>query len=96
MYVIATCVYSLSSIYVAIAGKVESFSINIYCAVVDGGWSSWTLLGSCSCKSEIEELDTRICNNPPSSCGGLPCKGSDTRQALSCIDACCPGKIIYM
>ena len=62
-------------------------------SVVHGGWSSWTQ-GSCSktCGDGIRN-DSRICNNPIPSCGGLSCGGISTREE-PCNETCCRGKIV--
>ena len=58
---------------------------------VDGGWSEWEDISECtaSCGTAFKEQN-RTCTEPPTSCGGLPCIGSDHRLTL-CNTTCCPG-----
>ena len=63
--------------------------------IVDGGWSEWEDISECtaSCGTSLKEQN-RTCDNPPPSCGGLPCIGNDHRITL-CNTTCCPGLCVY-
>lgn len=63
----------------------------LYGYAVDGGWSEWDDISNCSssCGVAFKE-QKRFCSEPPTSCGGVPCTGSDHRIAL-CDTTCCPG-----
>ena len=73
----------------------NSSTMQFTSSIVDGVWSSWTE-GSCSktCGVGIR-INTRICNNPSRTCGGLLCEGTSTRK-VPCNESCCPGKIIIV
>jgi len=50
------------------------------CTAVNGGWSVWTTCSSCS--------QTRYCNNPSPSCGGLQCLKLDGTRGLTETRSC--------
>ncbi|HBO97992.1 MAG TPA: hypothetical protein DD648_08315 [Candidatus Omnitrophica bacterium] len=53
------------------------------CGAVDGGWGNW-VTGSCSvtCGGGTQ-TDSRTCNNPSPSCGGLECLRADGTRGLT-------------
>ncbi|KAM3915384.1 hemicentin-1 [Leptodactylus fuscus] len=57
---------------------------------VNGIWSSWLAWGACSktC-GKGTQTRVRVCNNPPPSFDGSPCKGQDTQTQI-CSDRHCP------
>jgi len=63
----------------------------IYCALVDGGWSSWSDWTQCSatCGVGLQARD-RVCNRPAPHYGQR-CNGS-ARQVDQCEEYC-PGKL---
>ncbi|XP_063689074.1 properdin-like [Bolinopsis microptera] len=61
------------------------------CRTINGGWSSWTGWGSCTCNYNSETgtwTRTRSCNNPSPSCGGSSCSGSSSDTG-NCDSQCC-------
>eukprot|EP01012_Entosiphon_sulcatum_P000436 TRINITY_DN1006_c0_g1_i1.p1 TRINITY_DN1006_c0_g1~~TRINITY_DN1006_c0_g1_i1.p1 ORF type:complete len:814 (-),score=114.08 TRINITY_DN1006_c0_g1_i1:118-2538(-) len=56
---------------------------------VDGGWSSWQDVGTCSkvCGTG-KQLQKRFCNNPSPCNFGKPCQGSDTQERPCNTDPC--------
>ncbi|CAC5361970.1 unnamed protein product [Mytilus coruscus] len=55
---------------------------------VDGGWSPW-FNSSCSVScGEGVKIQSRTCDNPPPSGGGLPCVGSETETSLCNLGKC--------
>ncbi len=71
---------------------------NVACGAVPGGWSGW-VTGSCSVScGGGTATDTRTCNDPSPSCGGLECLLSDnvtrglteTTAPYSCNTQLCP------
>ncbi|XP_065194347.1 papilin-like isoform X3 [Sycon ciliatum] len=57
---------------------------------VDGRWSTWTAIGTCSvsCGSG-NQIRVRSCNSPPPAHGGRVCSGQN-RQTVSCQTNPCP------
>ena len=63
--------------------------INI--SAVHGGWSEWTMSGTCSasCGNGTQKY-TRKCDNPAPENGGDDCKGDSTKTE-PCNAGACPG-----
>ncbi len=72
--------------------KIEFFGIPIQYKLfaVDGGWSEW--FPTACIKKELcvwgVRNYTRLCNRPPPSGAGKPCKGEDTTMQV-CIEGWC-------
>jgi len=59
---------------------------------VDGGWSVWQDLGTCSVTCDNgTRTRTRTCDNPPPSNRGDDCQGS-AQETSECVMNECPGK----
>ena len=59
--------------------ETDARSCNTECCPVDGGWSEWTSLTTCSATcGGGTQTRTRECNNPPLSCGGNDCDFNST------------------
>lgn len=52
------------------------------CTTVDGGWSNYTAVGTCSqtCGRGGMVKMTRMCNSPAPFCGGEECMGTMTKM----------------
>jgi hypothetical protein len=60
------------------------------CTPVNGGWSAYAC-GSCTKQcGGGQRICTRECNNPPPSCGGAGCSGSDTLSEPCNTQPCLP------
>ena len=59
--------------------------------VVNGGWTAFTQVGTCSqtCGEGGVIRTTRMCTNPPPSCGGRDCMG-DMEVMINCSQPQCP------
>uniref|UniRef100_A0A3B1K809 Complement factor properdin n=1 Tax=Astyanax mexicanus TaxID=7994 RepID=A0A3B1K809_ASTMX len=62
------------------------------CLSVAGNWGAWLPWSPCSetCGKGMQTR-IRLCNNPPPSFDGPPCKGAET-QTQVCTERNCPGK----
>lgn len=63
--------------------------------LVDGNWSAWTPLSSCSktCGDGIKSRH-RTCSNPAPLHGGKFCSGTKT-ETVTCSDGPCPGLLYF-
>ena len=62
--------------------------------LVDGGWSNWQNVTSCSTTcGEGVVTQQRTCTNPGPSCGGKECLGKNITR-IFCSNGCCSGKLI--
>ena len=59
-------------------------------APIDGGWSGWGNIGTCS--SNCQQRQTRTCTNPRPEFGGLDCFG-DSSRTVSCTGGQCGKEI---
>ena len=58
---------------------------------IDGGWSAWTDLSSCSVTCGVGSMQrSRVCNNPPPQYDGLPCLGPDFEKLPCDTGTKCP------
>ena len=67
-----------------------------YLMLVDGGWTTWTLDGTCSvtCGDGTQQR-TRACTDPAPVGTGATCGGSGTSE-IACNDGVCPGLSTYI
>lgn len=59
---------------------------------MDGAWSAWGEVGSCTvtCGNSGTITSTRSCTNPELACGGRDCTGNDTQSDPCNRDVDCP------
>ena len=63
-----------------------------FCISVDGGWSLWGSFSICTTTcGPGQQIRRRTCNNPVTSNGGKPCKGS-SEELRQCSGPPCPGR----
>ena len=67
------------------------FIIHYNNLAVDGGWSEWVTIGSCSksCGSGEQNME-RTCTNPSPQHNGKQCEGRSSKTE-SCNEHPCPG-----
>nr|XP_022343628.1 uncharacterized protein LOC111136803 isoform X1 [Crassostrea virginica] len=73
-----------------VGADTEFQDCNTQACPVDGGWSEWTVWGTCSvtCGGGTESR-TRTCTNPVPQNGGAECTGLDT-ESQDCNTQACP------
>ena len=65
--------------------------------IVDGGWSDWKDISQCfgTCGEGVK-VQSRSCSEPPMSCNGKHCNGSDLQLVACNVSSCCPGLLKYL
>ena len=63
----------------------------LYCFILDGGWSKWSLWRACTqkCGGGLR-IRTRSCDSPVPKYGGAQCKGN-YYEIVTCNTQRCPG-----
>ena len=75
---------------------IDDYEFRVSFISVDGGWSEWTVWGTCSvtCGGGTESR-TRTCTNPVPQNGGAECTGPDT-ESQDCNTQACAGRHILV
>ena len=102
MYVVFTAIASFSHFAILYSKKVSTIfpsisqsisrKTNLFTFIVDGGFTEWSLFGSCSktCGGGVMKR-TRNCTNPAPANGGQDCVGP-REETRNCSTGACPGE----